>query len=45
MPAVPFDTLEAADAVTRAGLAGPHAIATTIREAVSGGVATKDDIA
>ncbi len=42
-----FDTLEAAEALTRTGLPEPQAkaIAITVRKAVSEGVATKGDIA
>ena len=41
-----FDTLEAAEALTRAGVPEPHAkaIAATMRKAISEGVATKSDI-
>ncbi len=41
-----FDTLEAAEALSRAGLQERHAkaIAVTVRKAVSEGVATKADI-
>ena len=41
-----FDTLEAAEALTRTGLPEPQAkaIAITVRKAVSEGVATKGDI-
>ena len=41
-----FDTLEAADALARAGLPEPQAkaIAATMRKAVSEGVATKGDV-
>ena len=41
-----FDTLEAAEALVRAGLQERHAkaIAVTVRKAVSEGVATKADI-
>ena len=42
-----FDTLEAADALARAGLPEQQAkaIAATMRKAVSEGVATKSDVA
>ena len=41
-----FDTLEAAEALTRTGLPEPQAkaIAITVRKAVSEGVATKSDV-
>ena len=41
-----FDTLEAAEALTRTGLPEPQAkaIVATVRKALSGGVATKGDI-
>ena len=47
MPTSLFDTLEAADALARAGLPEPQAkaIAATMRKAVSEGVATKSDVA
>ena len=46
MSSAPFDTLEAAEALTHAGLAEPHAraIAAMVRKAVSEGAATKADI-
>ena len=42
-----FDTLKAADALTEAGIAEPHAkaIASTMRVAVTEGVATRADMA
>ena len=46
MPTELFDTLEAAEALTRTGLPEPQAkvIAITVRKAVSEGVATKSDV-
>ena len=46
MSVASFDTLEAADALTRAGLTEPQAkaIVATMRRAVSDGVATKGDV-
>ena len=46
MSSAPFDTLEAAEALTHAGLAEPHAkaIAAMVRKAVSEGAATKADV-
>ena len=46
MSTASFDTLEAADALTRAGLTEPQAkaIVATMRRAVSDGVATKGDV-
>ena len=46
MSATSFDTMEAAEALTRAGLPEPQAkaIAITVRKAVSEGVATKSDV-
>ena len=47
MSTASFDTLEAADALTRAGLTEPQAktIVAAMRRAVSDGVATKGDVA
>ena len=47
MSTASFDTLEAADDLTRAGLTEPQAkaIVATMRRAVSDGVATKGDVA
>ena len=46
MSTASFDTMEAAEALTRAGLPEPQAkaIAITVRKAVSEGVATKSDV-
>ena len=46
MSVASFDTLESADALTRAGLTEPQAkaIVATMRRAVSDGVATKGDV-
>ena len=46
MPTALFDTMEAAEALTRAGLPEPQAkaVAITVRKAVSEGVATKSDV-
>ena len=47
MTVAAFDTLKAAEALAEAGIEETHAkaIATTMREAVTEGVATKGDIA
>lgn len=47
MTVAAFDTLKAAEALAEAGIEEAHAkaIATTMREAVTEGVATKGDIA